>query len=175
MSNDEDIEFRVENKNEPDIPESNKKDINKPNISSNSMRIAMKEKRKHMISAAFMVVAFGAFGIFLASKSDQYITFGDDFFANNEEELALNEQIDSGYTFAFGTEPSDPIDYSTFSIAPADPELREEFINTINTSPAFDEVDGIYQIIDYDQFDKDGNISEQAMRDLISTAKAIEE
>jgi hypothetical protein len=174
--NNDDIHTETQNDNEvsPNLPESPPPKA-ETKIYSNSMRIAMKEKRMHMITAVFMVVAFGAFGIFLASKSDQYITFGDDFFANEEEEMALNEQIDNGYTFAFGTEPSDPTDYSNFSITPADPELREEFINSINTSPAFDEVDGVYQIIDYDQFDKDGNISEQAMRDVINTAKAFEE
>lgn len=176
MNNDDNIPVnQKDNKNVSENPAPNNNSQSKTKMYSNSMRVSMKEKRNHIISASMLIIVVGVFGVFLATKSDSYITFGDDFFANNEDELALNEQIDNGYTFAFGTEPTDTTDYSTYSIVPANPQLREEFLDTINTSTAFEEIDSIYQIIDYDQFDKDGNISEQAMQDVINTGNAIEE
>lgn len=113
--------------------------------------------------------------IFHFNNNGAPVLFGVDFFANYEETVAIDEEIAEGYSFALGTEPSDPTDYSNFSITPVeDEQLRQEFLDAINTSPAFEEVDSVYEVIDYDQFDGNGNISEQAMREIIATARAAE-
>ncbi len=137
-------------------------------------------EKKHLRNHAIVVsgitlIAIVAITTTLFLNKDTIIEYGNTYLAAFDTADEISELEENGYTFAFGTEPSDPRDFSDFSLPEADPELKAQFTEAVNTSPAFEEIDNVNEILEYDQLDKDGNISEDAMREIIAIAEETEE
>ena len=127
--------------------------------------------------AAVAVIIIGVVtGFFLVTRRSDIIAFiGIEYQASEEETLAVNEQEVNGFSFAFGTEPSDPIDYTQYELPTANESLEAQYYEALQTSPAFEWIDNVNEILEYDDFDKDGNVKEEAMRDIIEIARETEE
>lgn len=148
----------------------------KPTVFVSGSAIEAKKSRKHLhfltAGTALLLILIGT-GFYLSS--DAIITLGNEFLAANDVGDDVLAEEEEGYAFAFGTEPSDDRDFSTFSLPEPDQALEDRFYEALNTSPAFDEIDSVNELLEYDQVDKNGNISEQAMRDIIAIAEGTEE
>ena len=124
-------------------------------------------------SAGFLVAA--VLVATLVFGGDIIIDYGDEYRAPQDisDDLAVLE--DEGFTFAFGTESNDPTNFSEFTIPEPPEALREQFVEAANTSPAFEHISSVEELIEYDQIDKNGTISEEAMREIISIAEETAE
>lgn len=117
-----------------------------------------------------VVVSAAAVTVFY-NREASFLQFGSDYKASEDAADEVLRKEEAGYSYAFGTEPSDDRDFSQYSLPKPDQTLEDKFYEALNTSPAFEHIDNVNEIIEYDQFDKDGNISEEAMREIISIAE----
>ena len=126
--------------------------------------------------AVFIIVAAVLGGVYTFTQRDNILAYLEGGYAADADELAsIDENTLNGFSFAFGTEPSDPIDYSTYSLPEPDKALEAEYYRALQTSPAFEWLDNVNEILEYDDFDGDGNIKEEAMINIINIAKESEE
>ena len=137
------------------------------------------DKKQQGVFVAVAIIAFGLVGFGLSSRTtiEDGLARGDvkleeEFAASSDQVGEVDEMIENGFFFDPGPEPTDPTDYDTFTVPEAPQELEDEFIRVVNSSPAFEDIDSVYEIVEYSDFDKDGNIKEEVMRDIIEIGEA---
>jgi len=75
--------------------------------------------------------------------------------------------------FDYGSFPKDEIiDTTTYDIPTAEEDLSREFAEVINNSSTYSGIGSVYEVLSWDDFDKDGDIKEETMRAIIASVKA---
>ena len=91
--------------------------------------------------------------------------------ADINEVEGVDEAIANGFSYAFGTPASEEIDEEAFTLGAIDPEIEQRFYDVLNTSPAYDWVTDVQDLLNYDDFDKDGNIKEVRVLEIIGVGE----
>ena len=105
--------------------------------------------------------------VFTSSETIRTANLTEALFEEAEE---VDEAIAEGFSFSLGSEVTDDRDFAQFAIQAPRGEIEQQFYDALNTSPAFDWVDDIYELLAYDDFDANGNIKEEAMLEIIAIA-----
>lgn len=142
-------------------------------VTGSSLQAKRDKKYTYMTTFAAVLLSIGVIGAFVLG-SNAIIEYGNEFLATEEvaEDVAAVEE--EGFTFAFGTNPSDDTDFSSYTIPEPSPETTQAFYKALDTSPAFDGIASVEEIIPYDQIDKNGTISQSAMEEIIAIAEGNE-
>ena len=121
-----------------------------------------------------IVISIGAVGIF-GNRSNEAslggIELGGEFAARADEVGEVDQVIESGFSYAFGAPATDPTDYDSYQLPETPAELRAELIEALNTSPAFADIDHVNELLEYDDFDNDGNIKIDVVNSLLEIAE----
>ncbi len=100
------------------------------------------------------------------------IVYGQEYEASAEEVGAVDETIENGFLFDPGPPATDTTDYDTYELPETTETLNARLIEVMNTSPAFEGVDSIYELLEYDDFDNQGNVKESTIRSLIEIGES---
>ncbi len=124
-----------------------------------------------IISAAIVLIALITVSVWFVNR-DGSTNVGDSFSANQDEQLDPRYAEADDTVFDYGAFPKDNIiDTTTYDIPTASEELSKKFEKVVNTSPAYAGIDSIYEVLSWDDFDKDGDIKEETMRAIIAAAE----
>jgi hypothetical protein len=129
-------------------------------------------KKTLIISVPILVlVILASTTIFLLSRSDNTVV-DESFSASQEEQLDPRFAEADDTVYDYGSIPVENfVDSTTYDLPTVQEDLSKQFENVVNTSPLYAEIDSIYEILDWDDFDKDGDIKEEKMKELIDAAK----
>jgi len=129
------------------------------------------------------IILISVFGVFLllvaAGLVSKYVFFDDspvdvaDSLMVNPDELLDPRFAEADDTvFDYGSFPKEEItDTTTYDIPTASENISIEFADVINNSPTYSGFDSVYEVLNWDDFDKDGDIKEDTMRSIIDSAK----
>jgi hypothetical protein len=125
-----------------------------------------------LVSAVLLLIVLIIISVWFYYR-DGSTNVGDSFSASQDEQLDPRFAEADDTVFDYGAFPKDNIvDTTTYDIPTAPEELSKEFERVVNTSPAYSGIDSIYEVLSWDDFDKDGDIKEETMRAIIAGADA---
>ncbi len=134
------------------------------------------ENRWSVVASSMSAIAVIAVSIGLLANNEPDrlggVELGGEFAASAEEVGDVDTTIENGYSYAFGAFATDTTDYDSYSIPEAPAELKARLVEVMNTSSAFDGVEHINELLQYDDFDVQGNIKVEVMQDLIEIGEA---
>jgi hypothetical protein len=124
-----------------------------------------------IIVPALVLVAGLSTAYFVLIRGDSTVV-DESFSANQDEQLDPRFAEADDTVFDYGSIPvEDFVDSTTYDLPTVQEDLSKEFENVVNTSPLYSDLESIYEILDWDDFDKDGDIKEEKMRELIEAAE----
>jgi hypothetical protein len=151
---------------------SNGTDTNQVHDSKHNYKKQKSEKKILFgVSALIIILIVGVVINFVYYK-DSPIEVDDSLAINQDELLDIRYEEADDTVFDYGAFPKDEIiDTTTYDIPTAEENLSLEFVDVINNSPTYSGLESVYEILDFDDFDKDGDIKEEVMREIIAGAR----
>lgn len=140
-----------------------------------------------VLAAIGAIFLTGAFSIYYNNQNSKQLVASIDLFAKEKssDDGSILQDEDAGFSYAFGTRPTvsesdlSDITYDTEALAPE--ELTEyeskeaQLYEELRTNPAFSGIDNVYDLLEYDEYDDDGNISIEAIDELLQVAAEAKE
>lgn len=137
----------------------------------------IKENKWATTVAALSMVAIVSVGISAANPSSNTlggIELKGEFAAAADEVGELDVVIEGGYSFALGAPATDTTNYDEYKLPDVPAELNARLIDAVNTSPAFEHIGHINELLQYDDFDNNGNIKIEVINSLLEIAESAE-